>query len=157
MLLGITVRRVTQLVAKKVLVREARGLFDTLDSVHKFIAWRETVVAQEHGVGAYGKARAEVYVERAKMMRLQREKLEGALIPFEDVTETWIRAAAGIRAAFLALPTKAAIFLVNLKHPGQAQAVLTPMVHEILTDIATVEIRPDPSWEATKRRRSRAA
>ena len=66
-LLGISVRRVTQLVEKKVLLREARGTFDVCDSVHRFIAHRETVVAQEHGVGAYGKARADVYVERARM------------------------------------------------------------------------------------------
>jgi hypothetical protein len=58
-LLGISVRRVTQLVEKKVLLREARGTFDVCDSVHRFIAHRETVVAQEHGVGAYGKARAQ--------------------------------------------------------------------------------------------------
>ena len=49
-------------------MREARGLFDICDSVHRFVAHREAVVAQEHGVGAYGKARADVYVERARMM-----------------------------------------------------------------------------------------
>ena len=58
-LLGVTVRRVTQLVEKKVLLGEARGSFDTCDSVHRFVAHRETVVAKEHGLGAYGRARAQ--------------------------------------------------------------------------------------------------
>jgi hypothetical protein len=68
-LLGISARRVTQLVEKKVLLREARGTFDVCDSVHRFIAHRETVVAQEHGVGAYGKARADVTGHRYRQQR----------------------------------------------------------------------------------------
>ena len=116
-LLGISVRRVTQLVEKKVLLREARGTFDVCDSVRRFIAHRETVVAQEHGVGAYGKARADVYVERARMMRLQREKLEGNLIPEEDAIEGWTRTLAVVKTQFLALPTKSAPYLVQLKTP----------------------------------------
>ena len=145
-LLGISVRRVTQLVEKKVLLREARGTFDVCDSVHRFIAHRETVVAQEHGVGAYGKARADVYVERARMMRLQREKLEGNLIPEEDAIEGWTRTLAVVKTQFLALPTKSAPYLVQLKTPAQAQNVLTPLVREILETIATAEILPDPNY-----------
>jgi putative ABC transport system substrate-binding protein len=57
-LLGISVRRVTQLVEKKVLLGEARGSFDTCDSVHRFVAHRETVVAKEHRLGAYGREQA---------------------------------------------------------------------------------------------------
>ena len=145
-LLGISVRRVTQLVEKKVLLREARGTFDVCDSVHRFIAHRETVVAQEHGVGAYGTARADVYVERARMMRLQREKLEGNLIPEEDAIEGWTRTLAVLKTQFLALPTKSAPYLVQLKTPAQAQNVLTPLVREILETIATAEILPDPNY-----------
>lgn len=140
-LLGISVRRVTQLVEKKVLLREARGTFDVCDSVHRFIAHRETVVAQEHGVGAYGKARAD-----ARMMRLQREKLEGNLIPEEDAIEGWTRTLAVLKTQFLALPTKSAPYLVQLKTPAQAQNVLTPLVREILETIATAEILPDPNY-----------
>ena len=116
------------------------------DSVHRFIAHRETVVAQEHGVGAYGKARADVYVERARMMRLQREKLEGNLIPEEDAIEGWTRTLAVLKTQFLALPTKSAPYLVQLKTPAQAQNVLTPLVREILETIATAEILPDPNY-----------
>ena len=128
---------------KKVLLREARGTFDVCDSVHRFIAHRETVVAQEHGVGAYGKARAD-----ARMMRLQREKLEGNLIPEEDAIEGWTRTLAVLKTQFLALPTKSAPYLVQLKTPAQAQNVLTPLVREILETIATVEILPDPTTGA---------
>ena len=144
-LLGISVRRVTQLVEKKVLLREARGTFDVCDSVHRFIAHRETVVAQEHGVGAHGKARADVYVERARMMRLQREKLEGNLIPEEDAIEGRTRALAVLKTQFLPLPTKSAPYLIQLKTPAQAQNVLTPPVHFLKT-IATAEILPDPNY-----------
>ena len=129
-------------------MRQARGTFDVCDSVHRFITHRKTVVAQEHGVGAYGKARADVYVERARMMRLQREKLEGNLIPEEDAIEGWTRTLAVLKTQFLALPTKSAPYLVQLKTPAQAQNVLTPLVREILETIATAEILPDPNYAA---------
>ena len=74
LLLGITPRRVTQLVDKKILLQEARGTFDICDSVHRFIAWRETIVAQEHGVGAYGKARAQLYLEKAPRKKKARKR-----------------------------------------------------------------------------------
>ena len=68
-LLGISVGALLSFVEKKVLLREARGTFDVCDSVHRFIAHRETVVAQEHGVGAYGKARADVTRHRYRQQR----------------------------------------------------------------------------------------
>jgi hypothetical protein len=52
LLLGVSPRRVSQLVQQKVLQQETRGLFNTHDSVHKFIAWREGVIAKVHGVSA---------------------------------------------------------------------------------------------------------
>jgi hypothetical protein len=142
-LLGISVRRVTQVVEKKGASARSSWHIRCLHSVHRFIAHRETVVAQEHGVGAYGKARAD-----ARMMRLQREKLEGNLIPEEDAIEGWTRTLAVLKTQFLALPTKSAPYLVQLKTPAQAQNVLTPLVREILETIATVEILPDPTTGA---------
>ena len=80
------------------------------------------------------------------MMRLQREKLEGNLIPEEDAIEGWTRTLAVLKTQFLALPTKSAPYLVQLKTPAQAQNVLTPLVREILETIATAEILPDPNY-----------
>ena len=65
-LLGITERAVTKLANQGVLRREARGCYDLADSVQAYIAHREAVAAAQHGMGAYGKARAELTLERAQ-------------------------------------------------------------------------------------------
>jgi hypothetical protein len=140
LLLGVTERRVTQLTTMGVLKKEARGAFDTVNSVHAFVAWREATIAKQHGLGAYGVARASVYQERAKKMRLEREELEGSLARLSDVQDTWVRLVTITKTQFLGLPTKAAPLLVNLKTPMQAQAILDPMVHEVLENLSETEV-----------------
>jgi hypothetical protein len=52
-----------------------------------------------------------------------------------------------VKNGFLGLPVKSAPLLVNLKTPMQAQAILTPLVNEILQNIASTPIvadRPRP-------------
>jgi len=55
--LGVNKRTFSKLVDKKVLCRESRGCFDLADAVQAYVAHREGVVAAEHGVGTFGKAR----------------------------------------------------------------------------------------------------
>src|ERR1700738_39838 len=90
----------------------------------RVVAWRESTIAKQHGLGAYGVARASVYQERAKKMRLEREELEGSLARLSDVQDTWVRLVTITKTQFLGLPTKAAPLLVNLRTPMQAQAIL---------------------------------
>ena len=127
--------------------KEERDTFDTASSVQAFIGWRETVLAKQYGLGDYGKARAEVYQERARKMKLEREQLEGSLAPLSDTKVAWSRIVVLVRNQFMGLPTKSAPLLVNLKTPMQAQAILTPMVNEILQNLSETEVvadRPRP-------------
>ena len=84
-LLSVNERTIGKLADKKVLRREARGVFDLVDAVAAYVAHREAVVAAENGVGDYGKARAQLYLERARAARIKREQLEGALVKVADV------------------------------------------------------------------------
>ena len=140
-LLGITARRVAQLVAKDILKREGRDTFSTANSVQAFIGWRETVLARQYGQGDYGAARAELYKERAAKMRLEREKLEGALIPRADVAAAWSQIFTLIKTRMMAIPSKLALRLSQCKAPGETKALLDAEIREGLEDVANVEIR----------------
>ena len=152
LLLGITARRIEQLVAKKILVREARGLFDTCDAVQRFIAWREGVIAAQHGLGEYGRSRAALYLEKARMARLQREKLEGSLAPVDDFQTAASSLMVVFRNQMLGLPAKLAQQLAQLKTPAEAQELLRAEIYEALLELSRIEIITDNGGKGSKRR-----
>jgi phage terminase Nu1 subunit (DNA packaging protein) len=135
-LLSVDERTVGKLVAKKILVREARGTFDVVDSIAAFIAHREAVVAAEHGVGAYGKARAQLYLERARAARMKREELEGALLPAGDVLAFNVGIVSVARNRMLAIPSKLAAQLVGIRTAGAAEALVRAEIYEALEGLS---------------------
>jgi phage terminase Nu1 subunit (DNA packaging protein) len=137
--LGITERAVTKLVDRKILHREARGCFDLADSVQAYIAHREAVVAAQHGMGAYGKARAELTLERARLMRLNREELEGRLVPVTEVITAGTAVATTIKTRVLGVAAKIAPQLINLRTPAQAQAIVYEANWEALDELSKIE------------------
>jgi phage terminase Nu1 subunit (DNA packaging protein) len=141
LLLGITPRAVAKLVDRKILRKLARGTFDAADAVPAYIAFRESVVAEQYGLGEYGKARAQLYLERARMARIQRELLEGSVAPLAETRATWTTLAAAMVARLLAIPSKSAPRLVMSKSAGQAEAVVRAHISEALEDIHCCEIQ----------------
>jgi phage terminase Nu1 subunit (DNA packaging protein) len=139
-ILGITTRRVEQLANKGILKREGRGSFDLADNVQAFVAHRESVIAAEHGVGDFGRARADLYRERAKMARLQREEIEGSLIPTGEVIAMNTSIAAVIKQRMLAVGPKLAPRLTGLRTPAEAQAIVSTEIEEGLTELAQLDV-----------------
>jgi hypothetical protein len=74
-LFGLTPRAIGKLVQKKVLRRLARGNYDAADSVQAYLAYKQANVAAQHGLGDFGRARAALYLERARTARINRETL----------------------------------------------------------------------------------
>jgi phage terminase Nu1 subunit (DNA packaging protein) len=130
--LGLAERTIAKLVDKKVLKREGYGTFDLADSVQAFVAYRESVVASEHGVGAYGKARAELYRERARIMRLKREELEQKLVSVADVIAFNTSVVRTVTAALLAVATKLAPRLLGVPTAAQIEAIIRNAISEVL-------------------------
>jgi uncharacterized protein YdbL (DUF1318 family) len=101
-LLGVTKRSVNSLAERKILRRLPKGQFDLVENVVLYIAWRETVIAKEAGAGPYGEARAALTLEKAKVARIQREKLEGTLVALKEVQMSEAMMATIIKAKVLA-------------------------------------------------------
>jgi phage terminase Nu1 subunit (DNA packaging protein) len=130
---------VTKLANQGVLRREARGCFDLADSVQAYIAHREAVVAAQHGMGAYGKARAELTLERARLMRLKREELEGKLIAVTEMIAAGTAVATTIKTRVLGVAAKIAPQLINLKTAAQAQEIVYEANWEALDEVCKIE------------------
>ena len=129
-------KTIAKLVDKKVLRREARGVLDLVDAVAAFIAHREAVTAAEQGVGDYGKARAQLYLERARAARIKREQLEGSLVSVAKVIAFNVGIVSLVKNRLLGVPTKVAPRLVGLKTAAEAEALVRAEVHEALAEIA---------------------
>jgi hypothetical protein len=139
-LLSVNERTITKLVEKKVLRREARGTFDTIESIAAFVAHRESIVAAEHGVGVYGKARAQLYLERAKTARIHREKLEGELLPRDEVLAMMTHTFTVIKTRLLGIGAKIASRLAVERTPGGCARLVHAEVYEALSELSTCEI-----------------
>jgi phage terminase Nu1 subunit (DNA packaging protein) len=138
-LLSLNARTIGKLVAKGVLKRDARGVFDTVDSVAAYIAHRESVVAAEHGTGDYAKARADLYLERARTARIKREALESSLISVDAVVAFNTGIVGIARNRLLGVPSKLAAQLIGLKTAGEAEALVRSEVVEALNELSRLE------------------
>jgi phage terminase Nu1 subunit (DNA packaging protein) len=148
-LLGITARRVSQLATQGIFKKVGKDAYMTAASIQAFIAHREVVLSKQYGQGDFGKARVAVYQERALRMKLDREKVEGTLMLRSETIDSWSKIAVLIRDNFMALPTRVAPQLVNIKTPMAAQAILQPYVIEILENLRNTEIHViDPEDKA---------
>jgi phage terminase Nu1 subunit (DNA packaging protein) len=121
-LLGITPRRVAQLVDEGVFkLDKAKDTYDAAFSVQAYIAKRESVLAESYGKGEFGRARAQLYTERAAKMKLEREKLEGSLVLRSETESSWGQTFVLIRTRMLAIPAKLALRLAMMKTPGECK------------------------------------
>ena len=121
-LLGIDERTITKLVAKKVLRRESRGTFDMVD------------VPFEPPPSC--KARAELYLERARTARIKREQLEDSLVSVAKVIAFNVGIVTLVKNRLLGVPTKVAPRLVGLKTAAEGEALVRAEVYEALAELA---------------------
>jgi phage terminase Nu1 subunit (DNA packaging protein) len=140
--LGIVPRTVGKLAEKGVLRREGYGVFDLTDAVQAYVAYRESVIAAEHGVGAFGKARAELTLERARLMRIKRQQAEGELLPTKEVIAAGTAVMAVVRNRLLSVAPKFAPQLVMVRSASEVESILRPAIEEALEELAGLEIAP---------------
>jgi phage terminase Nu1 subunit (DNA packaging protein) len=144
-LLGITKRSVNELAERGTLERQPNGQFKLAETLQAYVLHREEVVAAENATGDYGKARAALYEERATMARMQRQKLEGELMPVGVVRSSWLAIVQLVRAHFLSMPQKLAPRLLGKTSAAEVETILRAAVYENLEDLAeNVEIRKAP-------------
>jgi phage terminase Nu1 subunit (DNA packaging protein) len=134
-LLSTNERTITRLIANGVL-RKSAGGFDVIESFASYLAYREGLIAKQHGQGAYGEGRAKLITERAIMARLQRERMEGSMIGAEEVTERWSQTCSAVKTRFLASPSKLARQLAETSSPAECQRILRDEAHENLEALA---------------------
>jgi phage terminase Nu1 subunit (DNA packaging protein) len=140
-LLGITKRSINALAERGVLPRQADGQFALAESLRAYVTHREDVVAAEDATSDYGKARAELYQEKAEMARMQREKIQGKLLDADEVFKTWASLVTVMKQRLLNIPTKLAPRLLGKRHAAEIETLIRAEIYEALEALANMEVR----------------
>lgn len=131
LLFGLSVRRVQQLVEKRVIPDAVtHGEYDMASCVQAYIQHLRGRIAQ--GGDTMAKQKVRILKARADSAELERAKLQGKLVPAVEVGDAWRALVAVIRQNLLTVPTKVAALLGMARSASEAQQILKTAINEAL-------------------------
>lgn len=78
---------------------------------------------------------AKLNKERRKKVKIEREVLEGNLVPAEDVVKAWQKVISAMRTRLLSIPTKAAPLVIASETQIEAKDILKSQVNDALAEL----------------------
>lgn len=101
------------------------------------IKWRENYLQESRkGSDAYESAKTEREIYRAKITKLNYERLDGTLVPSEDVREAAFEKARLLRDQLLNIPNRIAPILAAEQDSKKSHEILTNEIRQCLETIA---------------------
>jgi hypothetical protein len=137
-LLSVNLRTITRLTTQNIFRKTAKG-YDVIESIAAHRAHAEGLISEKQGKGEYGKARSALMIEKARMARMAREKMEGSSIPAPEVEERWVGTCTAVKNKFLGTPNKLAAQLAAESTPAGCQRILRDEIYENLEDLSRGE------------------
>ena len=138
-LLGVSDRRVRQLVEEKVLVQKARDTFEVAANVHAYVSFRENAASSEagrhHGLS---RERAEMVKTQRALAEIELDERRGRVVEIDDAKEIIGRCLVTVKNKLLGLGAK----IAPVANPGQpllAQQAIYDGVIEALEELSTLE------------------
>lgn len=143
--LGLTGRRVHQLVEDGIIVKAARGRFCLADCVQRYIEYRtDSALDDEAQQIDLEKRRAdsELRQSKAKIARLEAAELEGKMHRSEDVAALTEDLVYTIRGTLIALPGRVAVDVAAVNTAAEASTIVRREVYAIMRELS--QYRYDP-------------
>jgi phage terminase Nu1 subunit (DNA packaging protein) len=134
-LLGINARTITKLVDKGILKRLRHVVFDLVDAVQSYVAYKEGLAEEKHEQGAMGQAQLELIREKITLLRMERETKAGQLIPAPDIIRFNVKFIQVCKHILLAIPSKHAPRLTNIKETSRIEMILRGAINEALESL----------------------
>ena len=121
--LGVSDRRVRQLVEEKVVVQVSRGVYDIPASVQRYIE-RLKITAETQGSKELLKERTLLTREKRRQAEIQTAALEGRMLPADMVQAFWADMVQSANTKLDAIPTALAGPLASETNPVKVQQLL---------------------------------
>lgn len=135
-ILGLTARRVQQLAQDGIISTVSKGKYLLSDAVQSYVEYRasEKPLSQAEN----DKLNADVVIKKAKatMMALEAKELQGKMHRSEDVAALTSDLIYTIRGAFLALPGRLAVEVVQAANAAEAADIIRAEVYRAMESIA---------------------
>ena len=143
--LGVTARRVRQLVQDGVLTSD-NGQLPLAESVARYIAFisRDTKSAQERELDSQRKkAEVALKMSKAKKAKMEIDELEGTMHRAEDVQAFTSDLIYTIRSSLMALPGRLAMDAAAAQTPADASACIKREVYKVMRELSQYKYDPE--------------
>lgn len=147
-ILGISDRRIQQLVNEKELEKLGRGRFNLVSSVQRFIAYQVNNLKEKQSIGTKLDEETRLLKLKGDLAQIDLEKKRGELIPANVVGIVWAQVITAARTKLLGLPSS-----VKTKRPDIDMEVFTiieKLIREILKDMSEENLSERYAREADK-------
>lgn len=151
-ILGLTARRVQQLAQDGVISTVSKGKYSLGDAVQSYVEYRanEKPLSQAES----DKLNADIGIKKAKaiMMALEVKELQGKMHRSEDVAALTADLIYTVRGAFLALPGRLAVEVIEAASAAEAAEIIRAEVYRAMEGIANYKYDPKKYEERVRER-----
>ncbi|MBR1589500.1 MAG: hypothetical protein IJ657_00250 [Acidaminococcaceae bacterium] len=155
-ILGLTVRRVQQLVQDGVFEAKTRGHFELAACVQKYIASLNKVfTTKEEKDLEKIRQTSDVTIRKSKadIARMEAEELQGKMHRAEDINALVGELIYAFRNTLLALPGRVAVDLAAAANAAECADIIRKETHLMMQDLMQYEYDPDKYAERVRERR----
>lgn len=156
-LLGLTVRRVQQLIQDGILQTEKKGRLFLIDNVQRYISYAGNgrISKEEQKLEMLKKA-ADVKIKkaRAEILLLESEELKGNFHRSEDVETITTDLVMTIRSMLTALPGRLAVEVAQHSSAEECSIIIKDQINGVLKALSDYEYNPKKYEERVRQRRA---
>ena len=156
-ILGLSTRRVQQLIQDGVIDAKSRGRFVLADAVQRYIATRDKLFSSEEEK-TLEKSRhvSEVTLRKAKsdIAKMEADELRGKLHRSEDVKAMTADLIYTLRNYLIALPGRVAVDLAAASTAPECAEILKKETHQMMSEMSRYRYDPKKYAEKVRERRS---
>lgn len=153
--LGITSRRIHQLVEDGIIMRSARGRFNLADCVQKYAAFKSSTAADGEALRlnfAQHSAETQLKMSRAAISKPQADEMKSIMFRAEDVAAITEDLIYEIRDALVALPGRLAADVAAANTAAEASEVIRKEVHKVMRELSNYHYDPKKYEERVRAR-----
>ena len=155
--LGLTVRRVQQLIQDGTLQTESKGRILLIENVQRYISYASNGrISEEEQKLEIAKKAADVKIKKARadILRLEAEELKGNFHRSEDVETITTDLVMSIRAMLTALPGRLAVEVAQHTSAEECSIIIKEQVNGLLNALSEYEYNPKKYEEKVRQRRA---
>jgi len=141
-LLGLSDRRVQQLVKENVIRKAKRNTFIVIDAVQDYVNYQAGKNLGNYSKGEnYQEEKARLTKLQADKAELEVESMSANLVPADDVSRHWYQIITDCKNRLLTVPSKAAPIVAAETEAGMVQDIIDDLMREALEELTEYEAK----------------